>query len=163
MRLLFLPLVLMLAHARSYCLSGERPVCSPALETPSSPLFVIDHYVTDSALRRSWAIVIDCMHPQWPPELLEIRSSTGTGPSQAMFPVAVNGASSSIVKQGTRVEVWSGGPTTIRLSGIALESAALGQPIKVRAGLGIRPLCGRVRGENSVQLMGNDSVCRREP
>ena len=59
-----------------------------------------------------------------------------------------------IIKAGGTVEV-SGTPgarAAIRLSGIALETAFAGQPIRVRLSAGNRLITGVVRGPHSVEL-----------
>ena len=74
------------------------------------------------------------------------------GESQPVSP-----AQMPAVRFWSKVEVWSDGPPRIRLSGVALESAAVGKAVRVRAGLGWRPLEGIVRGPHSVELVGKVS------
>lgn len=163
MRLLPAILISLLACAPSYGVPSCKPASNAAL-----PQGVVDRYLSDPALNRSWAVVVDCRHPGWPPRLQEARSpgesagsmrvSPGTG--QPNKPVAH--AAIPAVQSGTRVELWSDGGSRIRLSGIAVESAKVGQPIHVRAGLGAVPLRGIVRGPHSVELEVGRTV-RSEP
>lgn len=165
MRPLFLTLILLSACARAYCFADKMPVCESFSKSPTSPSLIIDHYVTDFVLKRTWALVIDCGHPQWPPLIRALPSGADTvaRPQTNPPPVTFASARSPDVQRGSRVELWSEGPPAIRLSGIALESAVVGQQIKIRAGLGVNPLCGKVSGPGSVKLIGNDKICRREP
>lgn len=165
MRAFFLTPILLLASARANSLADKMPVCEPLSKSPPSPSLVIDHYVTDSVLKRTWALVIDCGHPHWPPRIRDVPSGADTAARPQTNPPSVTSASarSPDVQRGSRVKLWSEGPPAIRLSGIALESAVVGQQIKVRAGLDVNPLCGKVSGPGSVKLIGNDKICRREP
>jgi len=165
MRLLLLVLALLWTHPRAYCLGGNNAACNVLSKAALPSTIVIDHYVSDPALSRIWAMVIDCAHPGWPPRIEEMRSAIdtpGRWPANSAAPVSVV-ATAPRIERGARVELWSDGPPTIRLSGIALSSASLGEQIQVRAGMGVNPLCGKVTGSRSVQLIGSGRVCRREP
>jgi len=171
MRLFLLILSSLAFSASAYCAPG----CSPASETSPSPILpspaIIDRYVSDPALHRSWAVITDCVHPNWPPQLVEIRPGEARSAGTRNGPVRgkqVRGIEQTLqpdtqaIQSGWRVELWSDGPPRIRLSGTALESGSLGKLISVRAGLGAVPLHGIVRGPHSVELQVNKSV-RSEP
>jgi hypothetical protein len=165
MRAFFLTLILLSAYPHAYCLADKMPVCEALPKSPPSPSLIIDHYVTDAVLKCTWALVVDCAHPHWPPRIRDVPSGADTDARPRKTPPSVTSASvrSPDVQRGSRVDLWSEGSPAIRLSGVALESAAVGQQIKVRAGLGINPLCGKVSGPGSVELIGIDKMCRREP
>jgi len=163
MRAIFLALTLLFMRTQGYCLADKKPPCEPLSRfAPSSP-FVIDHYIRDSVLRLTWAIVIDCGHPHWPPRIREVPSVANAASPVPNPPVEMASERLPRIQRGSRVELWSEGPPAIRLSGVALGSAFLGQQIRVRAGLGVNPLCGIVSGPHSAELIGNDKKCQREP
>ncbi len=168
MRLFPLFLIPLAVTVSGHCAPG----CSPASETAPSPKMLIDRYVSDPALHRSWGVIVDCDHPDWPPHLVEVRrlevrpagavsgAMLGKQGKTEQIPQSDTGAPA--VQSGSRVELWSDGAPRIRLSGIALESAPLGKSIHVRAGLGAVPLRGVVRGPHSVELEFSKTV-RSEP
>jgi hypothetical protein len=128
---------------------------------------VVDHYRFDAELKLSWAAMVDCRHPEWPARLVIVdavpdehggrRNPGGSMPADRAVTAPIRIAS------GSRVDVWRGGEQQIRLSGVAVESAMVGQPIHVRAGLGNTPLRGIVRGPHSVELTEENKAGWREP
>ncbi len=128
---------------------------------------VVDHYRFDAELKLSWAAMVDCRHPEWPARLVIVdavpderggrRNPVGGMPEDRAAAAPIRIAS------GSRVDVWRVGEQQIRLSGVALESAMLGQLIHVRAGLGNAPLRGIVRGPHSVELAEENKTGWREP
>jgi len=170
MRLSPLILIPLAVSVSGYCAPGCKPASGGGLASSNAPVSpkVIDRYVSDPALNRSWAVVVDCSHPGWPPHLIEVQyagegttstpTNPGMNPPNEPAPRAVIPA----IQSGSRVELWSDGAPRIRLSGIALESAPVGKSIHVRAGLGLIPLRGIVRGPHSVELEANKAV-RSEP
>jgi hypothetical protein len=143
------PIISAVASTALLCLCASAATCR---QTPGSVLPIVDHYFSDPVLKRSWAVVIDCRHPGWPAQAVEVQSA---GEEVRPVPAAVH--------PGYRVELWSDEGTHIRLSGIALESAIIGQTVHVRAGLGAVPLLGIVRGSHSVELIEGSKTGLREP
>jgi hypothetical protein len=149
------------------CLSASASPCRQAPGSVSAiDRYLVDHYLSDPVLKRSWAVMIDCRHPGWPAQAVEVQAAgAGTRPlsvSQGMN-TGPSARPAPAVHSGSRVELWSDGDARIRLSGIALESAIVGQPVRVRAGLGATPLSGTVRGAHSVELTEGSKTGRREP
>jgi hypothetical protein len=170
MRILSLAAIPVLTFVLPFCLGASESACRQASSSPSVvDSMVVDHYVFDPALRRSWAVMINCRHPGWPAQAVEIQSArlgverARTSPAAITTQIAVPQVAVPAIKFGSRVELWRDGAAHIRLSGIALESAIVGQPIRVRAGLGSNPLRGIVRGPHSVELTDDSRTGWREP
>jgi len=155
-------LVPLLIWPHALCLSGKQTSCQ-ASGSASSSTFTVHRHMTDPVLKRVWAIEIDCGHPAWPPRVLEVRAGQEIASRVPSHPTPTKGTSEPFitVRFGARVELWSDAPTKLSLAGTALESGAAGQLIQVRAGLGFYPLCGRIRGPRSVELVSNAQACRR--
>lgn len=140
--------------------------------------FKFEHYVTDRALGRSWAVLADRAHPErpWievpldtPGTVVRPEESAKAFPSSPQSGIAgkmtlaaaqfhnapAPVAAPRIVLPGTRVTVWQAtGDARIELSGTATDSAALGGVVHVRTAPGRALLTGIVRGPGSVELTG---------
>ena len=141
----------------SVVMLGASGLSAECRQPPASASEIVDHYISDAALRRSWAVMIDCRHPSWPARAIEIPySGTAAGLAASAEPAKALKSAAAAVRSGSWVEVWSEGEVQIHLSGVALESAALGQPVEVRAGMGSNRLRGIVCGPHSVELATDD-------
>jgi hypothetical protein len=161
--LTFFLLALDLLAARSVLASA----CVPGGEAPAtqrSQQSVLDHYRFDPILKNSWAIVVNCRHPEWPAALVEERNGDlGAAPNPQV-------EGQTWVRAGSTVRLWSGTSShaasdrsaRIELSGVAVESAPLGAAVRVRTKEGGVVLRGIVRGVNSVELL-DDARGWREP
>jgi hypothetical protein len=152
-------IVILFVLSASFCICAAGATCKNATNAPAPSDLVasdpaVDHYIFDPVLKRSWAVMTDCRHPAWPAHAVEMQMNRGEMERLLAAPAKAGGPqiSAPIVASGSRIEVWRDGEARIRLSGIALEAAAMGQPIRVRAGLGSTPLRGIVRGPRSVEL-----------
>ena len=157
--LAILLLVLPLAAARaSVCAAGTAPPAH-ALK----PLWVIDHYVYDASLKEDWAVLVDCNHPAAPAQMKLASNIRGKGQvtqratashTKNPAPVRIPSTAAAEIKSGTAVEVLNGAnqPASICLTGTAMETAFLGQPIRVRLSATGNFVRGLVRGSHSVEL-----------
>jgi hypothetical protein len=166
MRTSFLVLITLMMFLPAYGLPGTETACPPALGSDPSTASVVSRYLLDSGIKRGWAIVVDCAHPNWPPKVREVRLTVAAAhpiPTNLFAGEAAPEASSlrTVIEYGSRVELWSDAPARIRLAGIALESGGVGQLIHVRAGLGVELLCGTIIAPHSVELAGSGEMCRR--
>ena len=147
-----------------------QPVCKSFALSRSVLSANIDHDLTDPVLKRGWKVIIDCRHPDWPPRVIEVgpalealkTATRGTGDSPVVAIVSTPLALAPVIKVGSKVELWSETPVRLHLSGIALDTAGIGQRIHVRVRISGKRLDGVVRGPQSVQLMP-DTSARREP
>lgn len=116
--------------------------------------------VRDWGLHRQWAVERDREHPAGPARLVE-EPWTAPRPASGKA-VAARGAgraTAPVVRAGRRVSVWRRqDEAEIRMTGTALESGGLGEPIRVRAGWSNATLRGIVRGPDSVELAPRGSV-----
>jgi hypothetical protein len=151
--------IILFVQSASFCICAPGATCKNATNSTAPSDLVardpaVDHYIFDPVLKRSWVVMTDCLHPAWPAHAIETQMNRGEMERLLVAPAKADGSqiSAPIVASGSRIEVWRDGGARIRLSGIALESAAVGQPIRVRAGLGSTPLRGIVRGPRSVEL-----------
>jgi hypothetical protein len=126
-----------------------------------------DHYFYDPILKRSWAVVRDCRHPERPSRLVPVTSQP-TGPEapgdprsrSGIHPPPASGAGKTgphpgqWVMAGSPVRLWASGQVRIELAGVAVDSAPLGAEITVRTREQDVLLHGIVRGAGSVELAG---------
>jgi len=129
---------------------------------------VVDHYLVDPVLKRSWTVVVDCRYPQRPPSLTEVRDrpagSQPAAPRSSNERAGLAGASSAKVwlRAGTPVRIWRNGAVRIQLSGRAVESALVGAEVMVRSADTGALLRGIVRGANSVELLPDATRWREQ-
>ena len=138
--------------------------------------FDFEHYVTDPALHRRWAVLADRAHPErpWVVVPAAARSAVPLAPLPETKPSLHGGvageltqaaaqveripppaAARRIVIPGMAVTLWQvSGDARIELRGTAADSAALGGVVHVRIGPGRALLAGIVRGPGSVELTG---------
>jgi hypothetical protein len=139
--------------------------CGKLEEKPSSQPLLVDHYIFDAAVKRSWAVMIDCRHPEWPAEMVEVQPSTVRTKQilRSEVPTLRPQLTSPSVASGSHVDLWRNGEVNIRLSGVATEAALFGEPIRVRVDVSGVFLRGIVRGPHSVELTENSKMDWREP
>ena len=159
MRILLKAVLPLLASVWALSLGAFGSACKQVTKASSSLPFagdslVVDHYVFDAALKRSWAVMIDCRHPNWPAQAVEVPSREAEAASMSAHAIQARSSrlDAAVIASGSRVELWQDGDASIRLTGVALESGKVGQSIRVRAGLGFKFLRGIVRGPHSVEL-----------
>lgn len=143
---------------------AQASVCSRPVEKGAVAASgeAIDHYFFDAALNKKWAVEVDCAHPERPAVIAEADSQEKhSGSEKTPSPVARQEA--EFVRAGSTVDLWKKGSTQIQLSGVALDSAPVGQSIRVRAGLGNHVLHGVVRGSKSVELADRGDAQWGEP
>lgn len=157
--ILLLVLPFAAVSARASACAGGTASQAHALK----PLWVLDHYVFDAALKEDWAVLVDCNHPAAPAQMKLASNILGKGQvtqyvtaSHSKKPalVRIPSATAAEIKSGTAVEVLNGAnqPASILLSGTAMETAFFGQPIRVRLSVDGRFVTGLVRGPHSVEL-----------
>ena len=149
---------------------AAQAVCSSSGSSWSVSSGAVERYWSDPVLRSRWAILIDCRHPNWPPRAVELGNGSqqpGLGRdagSEVSLPAiaAESQVAMSQVKAGSLVELWSDVPVRIRLSGTTLNTAAVGERVRIRVGISGKALEGVLSGPHSVQLRF-DAPARREP
>jgi hypothetical protein len=148
--LLILAFTLTLAAAAP----AQASACSAAAKN-AGPRVMLDHYIYDASLRREWEVLIDCRHPAAPAQMKLAPNTTDS----ASFPKRTaaapeNNSAPIVMKAGASVVVFNdpNAPTSIRLSGTAMETAFPGQPIRVRLNASGSFITGFVRGPHSVKL-----------
>jgi Chaperone for flagella basal body P-ring formation len=131
---------------------------------PTESKDVVDHYFFDAPLKKDWAVKVDCAHPERPGMISEVDLGPGESHQKAALISAPKlKPETQLIRAGSMVEIWKTGNAQIRLVGTALDSAPIGQSIRVRAGLGNHVLRGIVRGADSVELTGNNEMPWGEP
>ncbi|HZD50377.1 MAG TPA: flagella basal body P-ring formation protein FlgA, partial [Silvibacterium sp.] len=150
-------MVFLLKLCLGLCFAAAQPACRMSHDSGSVVPRTVDHYLSDPVLGRKWAVMVDCRHPGWPPRAVEVPLGL-LGTRAEMRPATDwpraprSRAATPAVESGARVELWSEGAASIHLSGVALDSASVGQEIRVRAGVNGKALRGVVRGPRSVEL-----------
>jgi len=170
MRIILKAVILLVASICLLSLAASGSACKQVTKISASSSLVgdslvVDHYVFDAPLKRNWAIMIDCTHPNWPAQAIEVPSMEGEGlrmTARATHSDALL-LPAPVIVSGSPVELWRDGEASIRLAGVALESGVVGQSIRVRAGLGLKFLRGIVRGPHSVELAEDIKTGWREP
>jgi len=113
--------------------------------------------VRDWGLHRAWEVARNCDHPERPAALVEVPWSVPEPGASVQRPDAASVSapvSAPEVRSGMRVTVWRREANScVRLSGVAMGTARLGERVKVRAGLGAASLDGIVRGPAQVELV----------
>jgi hypothetical protein len=127
-------------------------MASSCKQGASSTGFVVVRTYYDAATRQQWEVRIDCRYPKRPALILPV-----SGPISAVEKAAsgADGDAVPVIREGTAVQLWRDGNVHIRLSGIAMESAQLNHPVRVRMPAQGVILWGLVRGPGSVELIGN--------
>jgi hypothetical protein len=136
----------------SGCASAS--VCSAA-PADATPRWTLDHYVYDASLKRDWAVLIDCGHPAAPARMsLGSNAASGLQSSKRTARNHPGDLAPIMVKAGTAVEVSNSinAHATLRLSGIAMQTAFLGQPIRIQLAASGRFITALVRGSHSVEM-----------
>lgn len=156
--------LLFLFIAATLPLVAPASVCRGQAEKgiPAESRDVVDHYFFDAALKKDWAVKVDCAHPERP-GMIVAADSVSEEIHQKAASIPAPRSEMQFVRAGSMVEIWKTGNAQIRLVGTALDSAPIGQSIRVRAGLGNRVLRGIVRGTDSVELTGNNAMPWGEP
>ncbi len=157
-------LFLLIAIALSSVASAS--VCGRLAEkgTSATSRDIVDHYFFDAALNREWAVKVDCAHPERPAVIAEADPDLNEKRSGSVTTVAIETRKEAeFVRAGSTVELWKKDDAQIQLFGIALDSAPVGQSIRVRAGLGNHVLHGVVRGPKSVELADSKDAQWGEP
>ena len=146
--------------------AGAEPACKQSANSGSAPLGTAQRFVYDPMLKRTWAILTDCRHSDWPPQAAEVVQPPDAHQRKTLTATHLLAAKTSTamlqtVQPGSRLDLWAESPARIRLSGIALERATTGQPIRVRVERMNTILYGVVSGPHSVRLEFNTSTWRR--
>lgn len=139
-------------------LSARASVCNasaaakPHVQT-AKPHWTLDHYVYDASLHQDWAVLVDCSHPASPARMTPAQNTQSRehrSRAQSAAPVRPQVS----VKTGTTVDVLNAAddPASFHLAGTALETAFVGQPIRVRLGASGNMVRALVRGPHSVEL-----------
>src|SRR5271166_2391690 len=82
MRIPFKAVILLLAIACLLSVDASGSACKQRAESSSSlagDSLVVDYYLANAVLKRSWAVIVDCRHPSWPAQAVEIPSAVAEG------------------------------------------------------------------------------------
>jgi hypothetical protein len=135
-----------------FCVSADT-LASPCKQgAPSAGSVVVRTYY-DAATRQQWEVRIDCRRPEGPASIVPV-----SGPPSAVEKTTApreDADALPVVREGSVVQLWRDGSVRIHLSGIAVESARLNHPVRVRTPAQGVILWGLVRGPGSVELIGN--------
>lgn len=173
----FLWLLLIFSLADVFAHASVCESASPKKTTQSR--WRVDHYAHDASLKRDWAVLVDCDHPGAPARM----KLAPRGEHAPVQNVPVGGVRVArvihgegklefvkpqppiAVKAGAAVEVSNApeAPARILLSGTAVETARLGQPVRVRLNLSGRFVQGIAQGPHSVELAGMALPAWRKP
>lgn len=131
----------------------------PARAAACASAWRVDHSVYDAVLHKQWAVLVNCAHPEDPArmEIISSRDAAGVHAREvernekreaAIFAGAIS------VKAGTAVEVRNAvnGMVSIRMAGTAMQSASIGQTIRVRLNSEGSFVYAIVRGPHVVEL-----------
>lgn len=127
--------------------------------------FRVESIRWDPVLRRQWALIVSCVHPEWPAVELPVSgiSTAANGPqpmtevrAAALLPMTVV----PMVRAGDAVELWiRQGDLRIEAAAIAEQSGGVGQSVRVRLmqrktlGQQIeREFSGVIRGPREVEM-----------
>lgn len=135
-------------------LPANALACSETSASPLTQALRTDHYITDTILHRRWAVVMDCRHPERPWTLREVVwEKKASAVTVRKTETEKSGHGRQLIPAGAKVRIWrNAGGASIELSGIALDTADLGQTIHVRTGPRGTVLEGKVSGAGSVEL-----------
>ncbi len=87
--------------------------------------------VRDAELARSWRVVADCGHPEWPARMVAVAD--GSASSARVREVRAAAVLPALVRAGETVRVWrQDAMVRLETSGVAESSSALGKSVKVR-------------------------------
>jgi hypothetical protein len=130
-------------------LQARAATCT-AETNSGQPHWILDHYHYDPALHRDWQVLVDCNHPAAPEQTRPAPSASGISHRGNRVTV-----STVVVHAGAVVEVSStpNSPTAIRLSGTAMQTAFVGQPVRVRLASSGRFITALALGPHSVELV----------
>ena len=141
----------------------------------------VDHYLYDAALHRSWAVLIDCDHPDAPSQMVLLPGSPKY-PSERRVVIARRGFASQYesgagslrwvrpvakaeIRSGESVDVANrpGSPAAFLLAGTAEETAFAGHVIRVRLKVNGAEVRAVVTGPHSVVLSAVSKPVWRKP
>lgn len=135
----------------------------------------VDHYVYDAALHRDWAVLANCAHPAAPARMQltaradenahENKDAITVLPEARRDKASRDSAPAPCVKAGDALEVSNPANSIVsmQLSGIAMQSASLGQTIRVRLNPEGSFVHAIVRGPHRVELAAANSRVWRQP
>lgn len=127
-------------------LFAQISACTKQTDGIGGTQWRVDHYAYDASLRRDWEVVVDCSHPASPGRM---RFAENVG-----APVGA-GRKDDAIKAGTSIILSSprDASAVILLRGTAMETAFVGQRIRVRLNLDNRFVEAIVRGSHSAELV----------
>jgi len=131
---------------------------SPALKNGGYKVTKIE---LDSVLRQKWAIISNCLHPEWPEFALPVAGEMSIDRIQETAISSVKNAKAPpVVHAGDIVQLWSQ-ENSLRIDtpGVSEESGGLGEVIRVRLlhrnsedQFATEHLLGIVRGSSNVEI-----------
>lgn len=153
------------AEAASVC--AARPANSStrqAATKASKSDWVLDHYVRSASQGREWAVMVDCNHPGAPERMQLVpgwRPVKVTKPADGRNAIDTSShspepvAPTAIIRAGSPVVVVNapGAAMTMRLTGVAVDSAPVGSVIRVRLQAFHALIDGVVLAQGKVQLI----------
>lgn len=153
--------ILVLAAALAAFMPARASACEAApASSQALSGWTVDHYVYDAALARDWEVMVDCEHPARPArirlapqsEMRAVKKSGGSG---------MRGSKAEALRRPKAVRVMAGAPVEVTsadarvrilMAGTAMQTAFLGQSVRVRLTIGGRFVEGIVRGPHRIEL-----------
>ena len=129
--------VLVVSIAQASCVKGRAHAAKSEDDTQSSTDKAGFHVISmhwDPVLRRRWALVGVCDHPDWPAVVMpmsDLRGEFSTTQSQEVRRAVLR--AEPVVRAGDAVQLWSRqGDLRIEAAAIAEQNGGLGQVVRVR-------------------------------
>jgi hypothetical protein len=135
-----------------FCVCANM-LASPCKQGGASAGSVVVRTYYDAATRQQWEVRIDCRRPERPASIVPLSGSVSA--IEKTTAAREDADAVPVVREGSGVQLWRDGRVRIHLSGIAMESARLNHPVRVRTPAQGVILWGLVRGPGSVELVGN--------
>lgn len=123
--------------------------CTAGVTPPSNA----GTYIDDPLLRKGWALVRDCAHPETPGRLVSVPRNVAVAASPEKVTASVTEAALVQIHAGDAITLLKDSETLhLRLQAVAMERASRGQRIRVRLTAGKTMLAGVVVGPGLVAL-----------
>ena len=116
---------------RWFVLASASLLALPTAGFASGPCEAGQRVVRDEELARSWKLVVDCRHPEWPAKMVAVAE--GAAPLVSVREVRATVVLPALVRAGETVRVWrQDAMVRLETTGVAESSGALGKAVKVR-------------------------------
>jgi hypothetical protein len=114
---------------------GAATLLLPAAGFAAGACEVGPRVVRDAELARSWRLIVDCRHPEWPARMVATTDAAGREIAGGVKPRDSSPAVKApvMVRAGETVRVWrQDAMVRLETSGVAESGGEFGKPIRVR-------------------------------